>query len=151
MLAMKVSTSLFKSSSNSNSSPKSTSLRHRSPSRQAESTGSSTHSSQTGSEPDVAMAEHPPPPTPSSPGALLTARTTSSISRGSRQSSASSSPRKNNNRRELPQLFWYMELGQWNKALERLRRHPREAKIAIFNGIEERKKPNVFLRGIFRS
>ena len=77
------------------------------------------------------MAEHhhQPPPPPSSPGALLTARTTSSISRGSRQSSASSSPRKNNNRRELPQLFWYMELGQWNKALERLRRHPREAKI----------------------
>jgi hypothetical protein len=40
--------------------------------------------------------------------------------------SASSSPRK---RKELPQLFWYMELGEWNKALERLRRHPREAKV----------------------
>ena len=74
------------------------------------------------------MAEQPPPAMPSSPTTLLTARTTSSISRTSRQSSASSSPRKNN-RRELPQLFWYMELGQWNKALERLRRHPREAKI----------------------
>jgi hypothetical protein len=30
--------------------------------------------------------------------------------------------------RELPALFYYMEVGEWSKALERIRRHPREAK-----------------------
>ncbi|GKY92416.1 hypothetical protein MPSEU_000212200 [Mayamaea pseudoterrestris] len=30
--------------------------------------------------------------------------------------------------RELPALFYYMEIGDWTKALERIRRHPREAK-----------------------
>lgn len=112
---MKVAAGLFKS--NSNTSPKANSNGE----NQAESsTGSSTHMSD---EADDFVAEQPPP----SPSALRSARTSSTASRASsRQSSAS--PRTKN-RRELPQLFWYMELGQWNKALERLRRHPREAKI----------------------
>lgn len=91
------------------------------------STGSSTHSSK-GSEGD----EHPTPlgASPSSPHVLISGRSTSTMSSG-RQStgSSSSSPRKNSRGRELPQLFWYMELGQWTKALDRLRRHPREAKV----------------------
>lgn len=33
-----------------------------------------------------------------------------------------------NSRKELPPLFWYMEAGEWLKAEERLRRHPREIK-----------------------
>jgi ankyrin repeat protein len=31
-------------------------------------------------------------------------------------------------KRELPPLFWYMELGEWEKASDRVRRHPREVK-----------------------
>jgi hypothetical protein len=30
--------------------------------------------------------------------------------------------------KELPPLFWYMESGDWEKAAERVRRHPREVK-----------------------
>jgi hypothetical protein len=30
--------------------------------------------------------------------------------------------------KDLPPLFWYMELGEWNKATERLRRNPKEVK-----------------------
>lgn len=116
---MKVATGLFKSNSNT-SSPKANISRV----IQAESsTGSSTHTSE---EMEDHMAEQPPP----SPAALVTARTSSTMnSRGSISQQSSVSSRKNSNRRELPQLFWYMELGQWTKALERLRRHPREAKI----------------------
>ena len=125
---MKVSTSLFKNGSGNSSSPKADNNRDSPVTQRAESsTGSSTHSSRT-SEVDI-MAEQPPLPAPSSPTALMTARTTSSLtSRTSISRQSSSSPRKNKGR-ELPQLFWYMELGQWNKAMERLRRHPREAKI----------------------
>lgn len=62
--------------------------------------------------------------TPESPTTALISQlsTTSITSRVSRQS-------QQRKRRELPQLFWYMELGQWDKALERLKRHPREAKV----------------------
>lgn len=40
--------------------------------------------------------------------------------------SASSSPRRS--RKDLPPLFWYMESGDWDKATDRVRRHPREVK-----------------------
>lgn len=38
----------------------------------------------------------------------------------------SSSPRRS--RKDLPPLFWYMESGDWEKATDRVRRHPREVK-----------------------
>jgi len=52
---------------------------------------------------------------------------------GSEQSSASSSPRHNTNsssgrKSDLPPLFWYMESSDWEKANDRIRRHPREVK-----------------------
>jgi hypothetical protein len=40
--------------------------------------------------------------------------------------SASLSPRRS--RKDLPPLFWYMESGDWDKATDRVRRHPREVK-----------------------
>jgi hypothetical protein len=33
-----------------------------------------------------------------------------------------------NKQKALPPLFWYMETGEWSKATERVKRHPREAK-----------------------
>lgn len=43
---------------------------------------------------------------------------------------ATGGPKKSSSRRgELPRLFYYMETGQWDAALERLRRNPREAQI----------------------
>jgi hypothetical protein len=36
------------------------------------------------------------------------------------------SPRRS--RKDLPPLFWYMESGDWEKATERVRRHPKEVK-----------------------
>jgi hypothetical protein len=35
---------------------------------------------------------------------------------------------KNSKKRELPPLFWYMESQDWDKATERVRKHPREVK-----------------------
>jgi len=32
-------------------------------------------------------------------------------------------------RKELPPLFWYMETSDWDKASDRVRRHPREVKV----------------------
>ncbi|CAB9503038.1 Ankyrin Repeat [Seminavis robusta] len=42
-------------------------------------------------------------------------------------SSASSSPSKKG-RRDLPPLFWYMEMGDWEKATVRAKSHPKEVK-----------------------
>jgi hypothetical protein len=59
---------------------------------------------------------------------------------GGHKSSSSSAPKKQTqpqttaekcSSKELLQLFWYMELNQWTKATERLRRHPREAKTWV--------------------
>jgi hypothetical protein len=36
--------------------------------------------------------------------------------------------RHRSSRKDLPPLFWYMETGDWEKAVERIRRHPREVK-----------------------
>jgi hypothetical protein len=91
------------------------------------STGSSTHSSrgsETGEEPSALR-------TPTSTAS--SARTSPLGGHGSSHHSSSSShghhgPHKKRSSKELPQLFWYMELNQWTKATERLRRHPREAK-----------------------
>jgi hypothetical protein len=33
-----------------------------------------------------------------------------------------------NSKKDLPPLFWYMESGDWEKATDRVRRHPREVK-----------------------
>eukprot|EP00521_Asterionellopsis_glacialis_P018111 CAMPEP_0195296746 /NCGR_PEP_ID=MMETSP0707-20130614/20090_1 /TAXON_ID=33640 /ORGANISM="Asterionellopsis glacialis, Strain CCMP134" /LENGTH=63 /DNA_ID=CAMNT_0040358345 /DNA_START=37 /DNA_END=224 /DNA_ORIENTATION=- len=41
---------------------------------------------------------------------------------------SSSSANKSGKNDALPPLFYYMEMGYWNKALERAQRHPREAK-----------------------
>lgn len=38
------------------------------------------------------------------------------------------SPRSRTSKRDLPPLFWYMESGDWEKATDRIRRHPKEAK-----------------------
>jgi len=49
----------------------------------------------------------------------------SSSSGASRTGSNSSS---NKTKKALPPLFWYMEMGEWEKATDRAKRHPREAK-----------------------
>jgi Ankyrin repeats (3 copies) len=36
---------------------------------------------------------------------------------------------KKKQQRELPPLFWYMESGEWEQAMERVRQHPRELKL----------------------
>ena len=43
-------------------------------------------------------------------------------------SSTSSSPAGKKSRRDLPPLFWYMELGEWEKATQRAKTHPKEVK-----------------------
>jgi hypothetical protein len=42
------------------------------------------------------------------------------------QPASVSSPRRS--RKDLPPLFWYMESGDWEKATDRVRRHPKEVK-----------------------
>lgn len=41
---------------------------------------------------------------------------------------ASTRSSKSHNRDKLPPLFWYIEAGDWQKAEERIRRHPRDIK-----------------------
>lgn len=43
-------------------------------------------------------------------------------------SPAPSSPKKGSHRRDLPPLFWYMEMGDWDKATARAKSHPKEVK-----------------------
>lgn len=39
------------------------------------------------------------------------------------------SPQGRKKKRELPPLFWYMETGEWDAAVDRVRKHPREVKL----------------------
>jgi hypothetical protein len=43
-------------------------------------------------------------------------------------SSSGTSPHHMKNNKALPPLFWYMEMGEWEKATDRAQRHPREVK-----------------------
>jgi len=55
------------------------------------------------------------------------AATTTSVSP---QSASTTSPRRasQKHRKDLPPLFWYMELGDWEKATARAKTHPKEVK-----------------------
>ena len=47
---------------------------------------------------------------------------------GKSEPAASLTDGKSKKKRELPPLFWYMEMGDWDKAADRVKRHPREVK-----------------------
>ena len=60
--------------------------------------------------------------------ATVKARLFGTMLKSSRPSKGTTASSKKSSR-ELPALLYYMEIGDWAKALERLRKHPREAKI----------------------
>lgn len=41
---------------------------------------------------------------------------------------SASSTNRSSSRKDLPPLFWFMETGDWEKAVERIHRHPKEVK-----------------------
>lgn len=52
----------------------------------------------------------------------------SSLNNGISSVAVASTASGRNSKKDLPPLFWYMESGDWEKATDRVRRHPREVK-----------------------
>mmetsp|Transcript_9219 Transcript_9219/g.19874 ORF Transcript_9219/g.19874 Transcript_9219/m.19874 type:complete len:759 (-) Transcript_9219:120-2396(-) len=56
------------------------------------------------------------------------ANSSAASSGGSSSPSSSSTRHKKRSSKDLPPLFYFMELGQWEKAIDRVKRHTRDAK-----------------------